>query len=141
MRMMIAMVVLGLALSGCATEEQGRRIRQEEVTWIEKGVTTRSQVVERFGSPRLEMPLPSTTTSTTTTTATVDGKPETTITTVQVNEAPKRTKATYLYNRSESRIPFYGKIHTTQFWLVYDETGVVQDYGFVGEVPGTPTSH
>ena len=115
-------IVISLVLGGCATEEHGRLINQEEVTWIEKGVTIRSQVVERFGSPRFE----------------VGGKSQSTTTTVHVDEPPKRTKATYLYTRSDSRIPFYAKAHTRQFWVIYDEKGVVQDYGFIGDVPASP---
>lgn len=135
---MIYWVIISLVLWGCATEEHGRLISQEEATWIQKGVTTRSQVVERFGSPRFERPLHSSTISTTTTTADVGGKSQTTTTTVHVDEPPKRTKATYLYTRSDSRIPFYGKTHTRQFWVIYDENGVAQDYGFIGDVPASP---
>jgi outer membrane protein assembly factor BamE (lipoprotein component of BamABCDE complex) len=131
-------IVISLVLGGCATEEHGRLINQEEVTWIEKGITIRSQVVERFGSPRFEMPLHSSTISTTTTRAEVGGKLQTTTTTVNVDEPPKRTKATYLYTRSDSRIPFYAKAHTRQFWVIYDEKGVVQDYGVIGDVPASP---
>jgi hypothetical protein len=124
---------------GCAIGEQGRLISQDEVTWIQKGVTTRSQVVERFGSPRLETALQSTTTSTTTTTGSVEGHSQTTTTTVQATEAQKGSKAAYLYTRSESTLPFWGNVHTTQFWVVYDEKGIVQDYGFIG-VPVTALS-
>ena len=134
----LAGFLFALMLWGCGTEEHGRRIRQADVTWIQKGVTKRSQIVERFGSPRFEMPLQSNTTSTTTKTATVQGQSETTITTVQVNEPPKGAKATYLYTRSWSTIPFVAKAHTTQFWLVYDEKGIVQDYGLVGDTPVNP---
>jgi hypothetical protein len=140
MRLLYA-IGITLVLWGCATDEQGRLISHDEVTWIQKGVTTRSQVIERFGSPRFETPLQSSTTSTTTTTRpTVEGQPQTTTTTVHVNEPPKGTKAIYPYTRARSTIPFDIKVRTSQFWLLYDENGVVQDYGFVGDVPVTATA-
>jgi hypothetical protein len=107
-------VLISLISFGCATEKHGRLIRQEDVTWIQKGVT-----------------------STTTTTGTVEGQSKTTTTTVK--ESPKGTKATYLYTRSKSTVPFTTKAHTTQFWLRFDENGVVQDYGFVGDMSAGPT--
>ena len=134
-------IVISLVLMGCVTVEHGRLISQDDVTWIQKGATTRTEVVERLGSPRLETPLQSTTTSTTTRTATGEGQPQTTTTTVRVNDAPTGSKATYLYTRSKSTIPFWVEAHTTQFWLTYNEKGVVQDYGFVGDVPDTPTTN
>jgi len=94
---MIYGVLISFVLCGCATDEHGRLINQDEVLWIEKGITTRTQVVEHFGSPRFEGALPSTTTSTTTTTATIEGKSHTTITTVHVDELPTQTKAIYPY--------------------------------------------
>ncbi len=139
---MIYGVLISLVLCGCATDEHGRLINQNEVTWIQKGVTTRSQVVEQFGLPRFEGPFHSATASTTTTTAIVEGKPQTTITTVQVDESPQQTKAIYPYTRLQSTTPFYVKVYTSQFWLVYDEHGVVQGYGFVGDVPaGRPSAN
>ena len=134
---MIYGVLISVVLYGCATDEHGRLINQDEVLWIEKGMTTRTQVVEHFGSPRFEGALPSTTTSTTTITATVEGKSHTTITTVQVDEPPTQTKAIYPYTRLQSRTPFYVKVYTSEFWLVYDEQGVVQGYGFVGDEPAS----
>jgi hypothetical protein len=140
MRLLYAIGVT-LVLWGCATDEQGRLISRDEVSWIQKGMTTRSQVIERFGSPRFETPLQSSTHSTTTTTtATADGQSQTTTTTVHVDEPPKGTKAIYPYTRSRSTLPFDIKVRTSQFWLVYDENGVVQDYGFVGDVPVTATA-
>ena len=103
-------------------------------------MTTRTQVVEHFGSSRFEGPLPSTTTSTTTTTATVEGKAHTTITTVHVDEPRTQTKAIYPYTKFQSMTPFYVKVYTSEFWLVYDEQGVVQSYGFVGDVPASRSS-
>jgi hypothetical protein len=140
MRLLYAIGVT-LVLWGCATDEQGRLISRDEVTWIQKGITTRSQVIERFGPPRFETPLQSSTHSTTTTTtATAEGQSKTTTTTVHVNEPLKGTKVIYPYTRSRSTLPFDIKVRTSQFWLVYDENGLVQDYGFVGDVPVTATA-
>ncbi len=80
-------IVISLIPLGCGTVEHGRLISQDDVTWIQKGATTRTEVVERLGSSRLETPLQSTTTSTTTRTATGEGQPQTTTTTVRVNDA------------------------------------------------------
>ena len=131
----IGVVLVGLMLCGCAIQEHGQRITPDDAMWITKGVTTRTQVTEIFGPPRFEVPLQSTTTSTTKTTSNVEGQTRTSTTTVQVNEPPAGTKATYLYSRSDSNIPFHGSINTTQFWLRYDEHGIVQDFGFVGAMP------
>jgi hypothetical protein len=133
MRLIYALVI-SLALSGCATDEQGRLIRPEDTTWIQKGVTTRSEIVQRFGPPRFETPLQSSTTSTTTTTTDiVQGQPKTTTRIARVNGAPMGTKATYPYTRSQSGVPFNVNVRLSQFWVIYDEKGIVQDYGFVGD--------
>ena len=133
--------LISFLLCGCVADEYGLLISRDEVTWIHKGVTTRSQVVERFGSPRFEIPLQSSTTSRTTTTKTTpDGQSQTTTTTVHVDEPSKGNKAIYPHTWFQSAVPFDIKARTSQFRLLYDEDGVVQDYGFVGEVPATASS-
>ena len=140
-RFLIYGALISVVLWGCVADESGRLISRDEVTWIQKGVTTRSQVVERFGSPRFEAPLYSSTTSTTTTTrAGPDGQSQTTTATVHMDEPPRGNRAIYPYTRFQSAIPFDVKAHISHFWLLYDEHGVVQDYGFVGEVPATASS-
>jgi hypothetical protein len=129
---------LPLLLASCATAEFGRQITSEEVTWITKGVTTRSEVVQRFGAPRFELPdWTSRKYQTTTTQKTVkEGDTSTTTTTtVQVEPTNKTTKAVYMYTKSEAAvIPFYANVKTVQeqFWVIYDENGIVQDFGFTG---------
>jgi hypothetical protein len=132
----IILIALLVILSGCATAEMGRQITAEQTAWIQKGVTSRSEVVERFGASNFEFPdytnAKYETTSTSTTTK--DGNTSTTTTTVQA-QSPKSTKATYLHTRSQAAVlPFYANVQTTQnqFWIKYDEKGIVQDFGFAG---------
>jgi hypothetical protein len=130
------LVLLFVFLSGCATAEMGRQITQEQAVWIQKGVTTRNQIVERFGAPNFEFPdyTDSKHQTTTTSTTTKDGDTSTTTTTIQV-QSPKNTKATYLHTKSEAAVlPFYANVQTTQnqFLIRYDENGIVQDFGFTG---------
>jgi len=131
---------MAVILYGCATVQQGKQFTPDEVTWIEKGKTTRAEIRAKFGSPRFEFPHYQssgfTTTSTATTTKALEGNTQTTQTTTQVQHPPQQTKATYVYTRADATAdPFYGNVQTTQsqFWLIYDEKGVVQDYGFLGD--------
>ena len=143
MRLATLMIIVFVAF-GCATAEEGTRIMPDEVTWIEKEKTTRAEIVARFGSPPVEFPQSSgfTTTSTTTTITTtdLDGHVQTAQTTTQVERPSSLRKATYAYTRrNPARFPFYDNERSTQseFWVVYDERGVVQDYGFLGGLPIT----
>lgn len=131
-------LALAAALWGCATAEIGRQITPAEVAWIQKGITTRTAIVQRFGHPMAETPdrtaMQFQTTSTTTTTATGDSHQS--VTTTKVEPINKVTKAIYLHTKSEGGL-FVG-ITTTQeqFWIRYDEQGIVQDHGFQA-VPST----
>lgn len=135
MRQIIFLALL-VILNGCATAEMGREITVEQAAWIQKGITSRSQVMERFGTPNFEFPDYTNTQyeTTSTSTTTKDGNTSTTTTTTQV-QSPKSTKATYLHTKSEaSALPFYMNVQTkqNQFWIKYDEKGIVQDLGFAG---------
>ena len=130
------LLALLIILSGCATAEMGRQITLEQTAWIQKGITSRSEIVERFGAPNFEFPdyTSSKYETTSTSTTTKDGDTRTTTTTVQA-QSPKSTKATYLHTRSKAAVlPFYANVQTTQnqFWINYDEKGIVQDFGFAG---------
>jgi hypothetical protein len=132
------LIVLAFVLYGCAAAEQGKRIIPDEVTWIEKGRTTRAEVVARFGLPPVEFPQSSgiTSTSTTTTTTDLQGHTKTIQVTTQIQRPMRLRKATYVYTRREAAgFPFYDNLQLTQcqFWVVYDEKGVVQSYGFLGD--------
>ena len=137
------LMVIAFVLFGCATAEQGKRLVPDEVRWIEKERTTRAEVVARFGLPPVEFPQSSgfTPTSKTTTITTTDLEANTK--TVQVTTPPQHPrrsrKATYVYTRrAPSVFPFYDNLQVAQcqFWVVYDEKGVVQDYGFEGHCDG-----
>ena len=137
MRLAVLMVIAFVAY-GCA--EEGNRIIPDDVTWIEKERTTRAEVVARFGSPPVEFPLSSGfTTTATTATITItdsDGHTKPTQTTTQIQRPRLRRKAMYVYtHRNAVGFPFYDNVQFTQsqFWVVYDEKGVVQDYGFLGD--------
>jgi hypothetical protein len=132
----IILIALLVILSGCATAEMGRQITVDQAAWIQKGVTSRNDVVERFGAPNFEFPdyTNSKYETTSTSTTTKDRDTSTTTTTIQV-QSPKNTKATYLHTKSEAAVlPFYANVQTTQnqFWIKYDEKGIVQDFGFAG---------
>ena len=132
----IILIAFLVILSGCATAEMGRQITVEQAAWIQKGVTSRSEVLARFGAPNFEFPDYTNTKyeTTSTSTTTKDRDTSTTTTTVQ-SQSPKSTKATYLHTRSEAAVlPFYANVQTTQnqFWINYDEKGIVQDFGFAG---------
>jgi len=134
-------MVIAFVLFGCATAEQGKRLVPDEVRWIEKERTTRAEVVARFGLPPVEFPQSSgfTTTSTTTmstTTTDSEGHIKTIQSTTQIQRPMRLRKATYVYmRRAPSVFPFYDNLQSTQcqFWIVYDEKSVVQEYGFLGD--------
>jgi hypothetical protein len=136
------LIVMAVVLYGCVTAGEGRRITPGETAWIEKERTTRAEVVARFGSPRVEFPQSSgfTTALTTTTMTTIDseGHAKPIATTTQPQRPARLRKATYVYTHSDTAgFPFYEDVGVTQsqFWIVYDEAGVVQDYGFLGYQP------
>lgn len=123
---------VAMVLWGCATAEIGRRITPEDVAWIQTGITSRAAIVQRLGPPMSETPdwtaMQFQTTSTTTTTTT--GEAQQSVTTTKVEPVNKVTKALYLHTKSEGGL-FVGFTTTQeQFWIRYDERGIVQDYGF-----------
>ena len=120
--MRLARVILLAFLScACAAAEQGTRITLDEVAWMETGRTTQAEVVARFGLPRVEFPQSSGIISASTTT--------------QLERLPRLRKATYVYtHRDTAGFPFYEDVGVTQsqFWIVYDDEGIVRDFGFLG---------
>jgi len=131
-------LLLGLTVVGCATSEIGRKITPEETTWIKKGVTTRTEVVEKFGAPKYEMPdwsrmgFSSTSTTTTTTTKEDDTQTQKSVSTTTIQTKPKNqfTKALYFHTKSTGGLFVGFKITQDQFWVIYDAQGIVQDHGF-----------
>ncbi|MDP3596678.1 MAG: hypothetical protein Q8S75_06780, partial [Nitrospirota bacterium] len=58
MKLIVCLVAL-LVVAGCASH--GKLVTSEQVTWIQKGVTTRDEVIRRLGSPNFpEIPSAST---------------------------------------------------------------------------------
>lgn len=131
------LMVIALVLYGCATDVQGKRIIPDEVRWIEKERTTRAEVVARFGLPPVEFPQSSGFTTTSMTPTDSEGHVKTIRNTTQIQRLARLRKATYAYTRRDAPVfPFYydnPRLRQCQFWVVYDEKGVVQDYGFLGE--------
>ena len=123
-------------LSSCVSAETGRSISPQDVAWIQKGKTTRAEVVERFGGPTSEMPdwagmqyQVTSITTTTTPTSNKDGESQQSVTTTTMEPIKPRTKALYVHQKTEGG-PFGGiQITEEQFWITYDENGVVQDFG------------
>src|SRR5215510_1992110 len=136
------LTVIAFLMFCCATADLGKRIVPDDVRWIEIERTTRAEIVARFGLPAVEFPQSSgltTTSQTRTTTTELEGHSKTVRVTTQVQRPTRSRKATYVYNRREPSVfPFYDNLHSTQceFWVVYDEKGVVQDYGFEGHCDG-----
>jgi len=125
-------VLLAFISWGCATAEMGRYVGPQDVTWIQKGVTTRSEVVQRLGAPHSEAPdwTPMQFQSVSTTTTSKEGASQQSVTTTKVEPINKSTKAIYLHTKSEGGL-FVGFTTTQeQFWVSYDEHGIVQNYGF-----------
>jgi hypothetical protein len=127
-----------LLLPACANVEIGRRITSDDVAWIQKGKTTRAEILERFGPPMSEGPDYNTMqfhTKTTTTTHN-SGDNQVSETTTTIEPVNKLTKAVYLHTQSEGGVFVGIKTTQEQFWVQYDERGIVQDYG-LAPGPGT----
>ena len=125
-------VLFLLFLPACATAEIGRRITPEDVAWIQKGVTTRAEIVQRLGPPFSEAPdwTAMQFQSKSITTTSKSGESQESLTTTTVKQVNKLTKALYFYTKSKGGL-FVGFTTTQeQFWVRYDERGIVQDYAF-----------
>lgn len=126
---LIACSVALLIFSGCASH--GKLVTSEQVSWIQKGITARAEVIKRIGSPNFpEVPSASTMFSTeyeTTAEETVENGKKVTRGTMKVVPAKgKRTIAQYFY--AESAV--FAGTTTKDFWICYDEHGIVHNFGF-----------
>src|SRR5262249_55280515 len=136
------LTTVAFVVFGCATADHGKRIVPDEVGWIERDRTTRAEIVTRFGLPSVEFPRSSdfnATSQTATSTTDPEGHIKTIQMPAQVQPPTRSRKATYVYNRREPSVfPFYDnpRLRQCQFWIVYDEKDVVQDYGFEGNCDG-----
>ena len=122
------LVILLLTLTSCVTNERGHNITAEEVVWIQKGVTTQTEVVQKFGKPYSEGPDGLMAETTTMPTTTKEDGTQTSIITSAVRPN-KNTRAMYLHTKTEGSIFTDIKVTQEQLWLRYDERGVVQDFG------------
>ena len=100
----LSLFILTSLLSGCATAEHGRRITPDQIAWIQKGITTRAEVVQKLGGPMSEVPDWGGITyqSTSVTTTIKEGDTQTTVTTTTAQPTKQRTKALYLYTKAEA---------------------------------------
>lgn len=122
------LVITLLTLTNCVTNERGRSITVEEIAWIQKGITTRTEIVKKFGTPYSEVPDGTTVTTTVLPTTTNEDGSKTTIVTSKLGLA-KNTKATYLHTKTEGGLFRDMKVTQEQFTVRYDERGMVQDFG------------
>src|SRR5262245_674926 len=130
---LVTLLALLFLMSGCATTPKiEHQITMADTAWIQKGITTRSEVEKRFGSPNFEVPeYPASTRETTsTTTPRNDRDTPTTKTTVNV-QSPNETKATYLTPKSSANM----QTKEDRFWVTYDANNLVKDFGVVGPPP------
>jgi hypothetical protein len=121
------LVIPLLAFTSCVTNERGRNITAEEVVWIQKEVTTRKEIVQKFGKPYSEGPDGLMVETTTTPTTTREDGAQTSIITSTVRPN-KYARAMYLHTKTEGGVFMDTKVAQEQFWVRYDERGVVQDF-------------
>jgi hypothetical protein len=124
MRFVILLALLAL-MGGCAPNVE-HPTTMAHTAWIQKGITTRSQIEARFGSPNFEVPEYAGSTPETALTSTPrdDVHAPATSTVIQ---SPKDTKATYVPRLSAAET---GPTNQDRLWVIYDENNVVKDFGF-----------
>lgn len=114
-----------LFTAACVVGEVERRITPQDTVWIEKGRTTRDQVVATFGEPSF--------------TGTQQGvgqlaeyavPPPARVTLEATQSGPFPQ-----VQRPPVSAPSEAQALRDRFWVIYNEAGVVQDFGF-----GSPPS-
>jgi hypothetical protein len=125
MRCVILFALLVL-MSGCAPKVE-HPTTMAHTAWIQKGITTRSQIEARFGRPNFEVPEYEGSTPETALTSKPRDDVHAPATTSTVKQSPKDTKATYVPSLPEAE-----SVPTKQdrLWVIYDENNVVKDFGF-----------
>jgi hypothetical protein len=126
-RCVVTSILLLLTLTSCVTYERGQNITPDQVAWIQKGVTTRGEVLERFGSPLGEAPDGVMVETSTSPTTTKEDGTQTTIMTSKIGPA-KYTKAIYLHTRTDGGLFMENKVTQERLTIRYDERGIVQDF-------------
>lgn len=100
MRLQLVLCCAGIVLAwGCATSDIPT-ITPDQVTWIEKGKTTRDEVNRRLGLTGIE----------------ATGSKESSI------------QPTAFFTKSDTGM--FSGTNSRPFWIQYDQDGVVQDFGF-----------
>jgi hypothetical protein len=128
--MKFMLCILGLvSLVACASN--GKLVTPEQVTWIQKGVTTRDEILKQLGPPNFpEVPSAATMFSTEYESISEekieDGKKITRGTMKVRPAAGHRTIAQYFYAEA---VAFSG-VTSKNFWVCYVEQGIVQNFGF-----------
>ena len=145
MRVVTSLALLFL-MYGCATgkiEKFAAQITWEDTAWIQKGITTRTEVEAQFGSPNFEVPEYAGSTHEASASSKPRSDKDSPTTKGIVSQSPEGTKATYVHPLSEAEIsPSYATAQTQQdrFWVKYDEANVVKDFGFTVPPPTPPTA-
>ena len=125
----IALFLL-IQLCGCVTDELGRRIHPEDVTWIQKGQTTREQITAKFGQPTFKM-------------ARRDDndlgeyaeyryeRPAVTLLPRTQGPVPQ------VFRTPSQRLQPYRTIQNigVRLWVIYDARGIIEDFGFESPPP------
>ena len=132
MRLVILLAFLVL-ICGCAPKVE-HPTTMAHTAWIQKGITTRSQIEAHFGRPNFEVPEYAGSTPESALTSKPRDDVHAPATTSTVIQSPKDTKATYVPG-----LPAAEKVPTKQdrLWVIYDENNVVKDFGLAR--PPTPT--
>lgn len=123
------LLALLFLMSGCSSAKINHQITMADTAWIQKGITTRSEMQMRFGSPNFEVPEYSGSTRETTSTTSPRNDQDTPATKSTANvQPPNDTKATYLHPKSSADV----QTREDRFWVTYDPNNVVKDFGFAG---------
>ncbi len=119
--------LLGLIwmLPGCAFVNYGHKIAEDEATWIPIGVTTRKEIVARFGPPNRRYNPPG---------VPVPGMMGSSLMTVRT-ERPELdedgTKKTVRYHFYKSEYFFFIAFSDSgAFWVAYNDNDTVQAFGW-----------
>ena len=132
-------VVLCLLFAGCATSKstQGTMIKERDVCGIEKGKTTRSEILKNFGAPDRIID------------AGLTGESKTSVAgdvnlSSHQNISLGKNQEIYIYEYTEESGRFFAisafartntrKLKNTLMIWIDKDTGIVQDYGYKKEI-------
>ena len=114
-----------IVLCSCVTGEPDQRIAPDDVGWIQKGQTTREQIIAKFGPPTFKMP------------RRVDQGPGEYAAyrfepPTEVLQPRPRGALPRVFHPPTERMSPYGtfQMFRPSFWIIYDARGIVEDFGF-----------